>query len=276
MFGNGPTNTGKMQRTTAPPTFDVYRSLPVSATAVLARHSNSSVTDSVPTVAKTTDAARDAAATNDSAIQIPYPPVPIASFDNSDCLWVDKLDLDDYKGRLSAVCSKCELRRTPTTCELVCKAQAQDGTEEVNFHISIWAVPEGEQQAKGKFIVEADRTSGCAYFYRQTLQKAFGIPDNRKCEYKLFRAPRLPECLDDEGKGIHMNCVENALSLATSDVYEQRCQGVCTLAELCSEKCPAFSSMFKLADGPRRIGGLQSDPDTHIKRAVSRILTFCA
>jgi hypothetical protein len=73
-----------------------------------------------------------------------------------------------------------------------------------------------------------------------------------------------------------MECVETALSLATSDVYEQRIQGVWTLANLCSEENPTFSSMFKSADGPKRIGTLQSDSDCCIKRAVSKILAHCA
>ena len=274
MFGNGQAPSGKMQRTTAPPSFDVYRSLPVSA-SVLARNSNSATLDSVPTLAKTA-AANESSTKAANAPQIPYPPVPLTCLCMNNSIWRDEIDLEATLKKLQAICSRCELRRTASTCEFVCQAQAQDGNEQCSFNINVWAVPEGEEGAHGKYVIQVDRCAGCPYFFRTTVAKAFDVPESHKPCNKLFRVPKLPECFNDDGEGIHMECVENALSLATSDMYEQRIQGVCTLANLCSENNPKFTSLFKSADGPRRISTLKSDSDCCIKRAVSKILAHCA
>jgi len=270
MFGNNTpaSDAGKMQRTTVPPSFDVYRSLPVSATAL--SRGNSSLEVSVPKTA-----AKATSHLNANAPKIPYPPVPAASLGGNDCIWIDEIDLRDYETKLSSACTKCELVRNEKTCEFVCAVQAPDGNEECNFVLRVWAIPEDDEGAKGKFFVEVNRISGCACLFRQALHKAFGKPCTRKCQYSSFRAPELPKSLCDDGSGMKQECVENLLSLATSPVYEQRLQGLCALADLCASSNSRFRSFFVSADGPSKIGSLQSDSDPCVKKVVSRIMTLC-
>jgi len=280
MFTNNA--SGKMQRTTSPPSFDVYRSLPISASLLARNASSSSTAETVPAsikesliAAERKSVAEKAPASASSAI--PFPPVPIASLAHPMSVWLDEFDLEVTRAKLAAVCSTCELRKTASTCEYVCSAQLEDGNENCRFTLNVWRVPEGEEGALGKYLIQVDRNAGCPYLFRQVLAKAFDAPEILKSTgKKLFRALPLPECLCDEGAGIRRECVESAISLATSDLYEQRVQGVLTLASLCSEKNPTFSSLFTAANGPQRIGKLQGESDCVIKRAVARILCHCA
>jgi hypothetical protein len=214
-----PSNLNRMQRTTVPSnafgmdtsrSFDVYRSLPVSVLA--ARNA-----DTVPVVENSAKQAPVQAESD--ALKLPYPPVPVASLANTG-IWKDSIDLDDMTRRMKSVCNKCEVRRTANTCEFVCSAEAEDGNEHCEFIINLWAVPEGEEGAMGKYLVQIDRASGCPYFFRKTLARAFDVPATRKNASRLFRPMKLPECYCDEGKGIRQECVERAISLATSEVYE--------------------------------------------------------
>jgi hypothetical protein len=161
----------------------------------------------------------------------------------------------------------------------VCTAQADDGLESCQFVMNVWQVPEGEPGAAGKYVVQVDRSCGCPFLFKQVLSNAFAPPDQRKYN-RFFRVPKLPECFCDEGKGIKKECVENALKLATSDIYEQRAQGLFTLANLSAEEDASFKAMFKSADGPTRIKKLQGEvlpeTDSFIKRAMDRILTHCS
>jgi hypothetical protein len=191
-------------------------------------------------------------------------------------IWKDDVDLDDLQAKLTAACSDCKLNRTRTSCEFVCTAQADDGNEQCKFALNLWQVPSGEEGAMGKYLIQVDRCAGCPYFFRQVLARMFDAPDSKKKPKTLFRVPRLPECMCDEGSGIRPECVESAISLATSEVYEQRLQGAKVLADLCSEKNPTFAELFKAANGPARISKLQSDENCCVKRAVARVLAHCS
>jgi len=266
--------SNRMQRTTAPPSFDVYRSLPVSASLAARNSSSSPNAETVSSLKQQQQQPENKAATS----SLPFPPVPVASLNTDEALWFNEIDVEGVRKKLEAVSQKCELRRTPTACELVCTAQADDGLEVCQFTMNIWQVPEGEVGADGKYIVVVDRSFGCPYLFKQVLSKAFS-PVEGKNFNKFFRVPKLPECFCDEGKGIKKECVENAIKLASSDIYEQRRQGLCALATLSSEENEGFKAMFKSVDGPLRIKKLQteaSESDSFIKRAIDRILAHCA
>jgi len=267
-------NGNRMQRTTAPPSFDVYRSLPVSA-SILAARTTSSPSAEIVSAAPKQDVAQQQ---SKELLALPYPPVPVASLDTDNALWFDQIDLEGIKKKLEAVSQKCELRRTPTTCELICTAQANDGFETCQFTMNVWQIPEGEAGAQGKYLVQVDRGWGCPFLFKQVLSNAFAPPEGKKFN-RFFRVPKLPECMCDEGKGIKKECVENAIKLASSENLEQRTQGVLTLATLSVEGNEAFHAMFKSVDGPTRIKKLQSETpesDSLIKRAMDRIIAHCS
>lgn len=271
MFNQQGGRTPQSRTTPNNAAFDVYRSLPVSVQARNAASGSPSAESAVLQQKQQVNASSAA-----SPQAIPYPPVPLSCMQSERTIWLQDIDLEATRAKLLAVCSKVELCKTSTTCEFHCTAQAQDGGEQVDFIINYWRVPEGEEGAQGKYFAQSDRCSGCPYFYRQTISKAFDVPDFRKCHGKLFRVPKLPECMCDQGKGIKKECVENAINLATSDCYEQRLQGLKVLADLCAEKNPIFVSIFQSVDGPLRIAKLNGDDDTCVKRAVSRILSVCS
>jgi len=267
-------------RTTAP-TPTVYRSLAVTSPAAAVPStlaSNRVQVDKVSSLVETPPKSSAVSAsdslftTTDSANAIPTPPVPVACLSNG-AIWKNEVDIAELQKKLAKYCSRCELRRTPQTCEFDCLAEASDGVEECNFIVNLWSVPEGEEGALGRFLIQIDRCSGCPFFFKDILAKTFNVlRTEEQPQKKLFRPLQLPECMCDSGSGIKRECLENLIKLATSDVFEQRVQGVLALADLCARD-KNFAAVFKSVDGPNRIAKLQNDSDCCIKRAVARILS---
>jgi len=248
----------------------VYRSLPVAATAV-----NPIATG--PIVVKQQAGTESSSSTTSSNAEdptsIPFPPVPVASLQNG-AIWKDQVNLTEIEKMLSSTCSACKLERTSSSCEFRCKATAEDGNEECDFTLNLWAVPEGEEGAMGKYLIQVDRSAGCPYVFKNVIAKTFNVPINQGPH--SFRVPQLPACVCDQGKGIRFECVERAIALATSDAFEQRVQGANVLADLCSMNNPVFVSMFKAANGPARMGPLLEDSDAGVRRAAAKVLSHCS
>jgi hypothetical protein len=263
-----------MQRTTSASVPTVYRSLPVMVSSSVVGEQGNEISRKVEPRAK--NGSIEGASTSEP-LAFPYPPVPVQCLSNGNgVIWKDHVDLEAVKKRLSSVCTSAKLVQTKSTCQFVCTADAPDGNERVNFLFNIWAVPEGEEGAFGRYLVVLERCSGCPYFFNQLIAAAFSVllPECKKG--KMFRVPKLPECMSDAGDGIRLPCVEAAISMATSDVCEQRFQGLGTLSQLCSEKNDTFLALFRTAQGPARISKLTNDPDAFVQKTVINILARCA
>jgi hypothetical protein len=179
----------------------------------------------------------------------------------------DSIDLEEILSKLSEVCKSCELRRTANVCEFQCSAQAGDGWEQCKFTVSVWHAPHS-----GKYLLQADRLSGCPFFFNQLVAKSLGGGKAGE-QRKLFRCPKLPESMMEDSTP-DQACVDSAIRLATSTWYEQRVQGIEVLADLIAEN-PRLLEVFKGLNGFERIAALRSDVNDHVQRAYSRILV-CA
>ena len=237
----------------------VYRSLPVAASPV--QFSRMGEMPSAP--------AKQTASFSTSAPIKPaykFPAVPFECMLQNPLI-KEEVDVEELQRTLSKVCATCELRRTPSICELSCTAMAEDGNEQCKFTISIWTTHHE------KILLQVDRLSGCPFFFRQTIAKTLMGKLPEQCKLKrLFRAPPLPESLKDESPSeVDVSSVESAIAQAISEVHEQRIQGALVLADLCAEN-PNFASVFKSINGVERIACLKNDSNSYVKRAVSRIL----
>ena len=244
----------------------VYRSLPVTASVQAARTGSPIEKPSVEAAVRPKP-------------DFPYPVAPLSSFlASSNTLWKNELDLQSFKERLFTLCSTVELKQDDSRCEFHCSAEAKDGNEVVSFVVSIWSVPENDLNIQEKILLQIDRVSGCPYFFRQLTAQFAGKSTSEEscCKKKLFRCPKLPESFNDQGDGIKKECVETALNLATSDIYEQRVQGAMVLADLCNQNQEGFLQRFKEAHGMERLSTLRQDSDCFIRKALGRIIASCS
>jgi hypothetical protein len=195
---------------------------------------------------------------------VPFPGMLQNPLVKEDC------NVEELHRKLVSVCASCEFKNTPSICEFICVAQAEDGSEQCKFVVNLWSSP----HCPNKCFIQVDRHAGCPFFFRQVLCKVVGSPcaESETCAKKprLFRAPALPESLKEESKP-DTSSVESAIALATSNVYEQRVQGAVVLADLCTQS-PEFASVFKSVNGLERISMLHNDSNSYVQRAVSRIL----
>jgi len=194
-----------------------------------------------------------------------------------------------------------ELQRTNSTCRFECSALGPDMGESVNFAVNVFDA-QGEDKAQGRFLVEAERTSGCPFLFHNVLESTLGKqPSHHKGLHltpttaaavasgdtstlwtnKMFHAPDLPSDIDGSclcGQ-VTCNCdltsIQQVLNTATSGVHEQRIQALCAIAEHCI-KDKSFCRKLNSIDGAiTKLKPLQTDPNPLIKRATQRIITSC-
>jgi hypothetical protein len=198
-----------------------------------------------------------------------FPAVPFSGMLQNPIVKED-VNVEELHQKLKSVCASCEFTNTSTLCEFSCTAQAEDGNEQCKFIVSLWSAPHCDR----KCLIQIDRHAGCPFFFRQLLVRIGGAPcaasETSAKKPKLFRAPALPESLKEE-MSMEPTAVESAISLATSNVYEQRVQGAVVLADLCTQS-PEFASLFKSINGVERIACLKNDSNSYVQRAVTRIL----
>lgn len=178
------------------------------------------------------------------------------------------------------------------------------------FDVNIWDT-QGEPEATGRFLLEAERRAGCPFFYANVvshtmLGSRFGgsAPDKTeaglnyggtggasegaataggkapaaisgpRCFFKnrRFLAPKLPAECADNGEGIRPECVERVIQCCLSNDYEERLQGCRVLADLLARDEHCVAK-FKQARCVERVSGLLVDSDPIVQKAARQIVS---
>jgi len=162
------------------------------------------------------------------------------------------------------------------------RAFAPDGAEHVKFQVCLF---ESAEDSPKRFLIEASRLSGCAYFFHALLAQAFG----RSCgsayssaateamqeqATKLFRPPPLPEELRQSLPEVPQAEYVNTLKCCGADHAssdEQRREGCCALLQLCYND-EGTLKRFKACEGwDETVTRLAGDADPIIKNAGQRL-----
>jgi len=153
------------------------------------------------------------------------------------------------------------------------RAFAPDGAEHVKFQIMCYE----SNEEPHLYLIEANRLSGCAYFFHSLLQEI--IKGDNKCEFnknRLFRAPTIPDDMIKNPIEIMQQQQELHLVLnkaSCSDDAQQWRDGCCTLLSLCCQDKTLFKKFKQCDDWEPTVRAIQKETnDPVIKHVGERLV----